>query len=150
MIAAALLLAASSVEVPPDWWEQALEWVDQAKAVDVVNRDIAAKNFRFLCLLGVGCPGVKYLTYRMCYSATARLEEIEGTSDFTHSDRHAYLQEKAQALAAEYNPLVARRLDELGKGCPAGEQWEELERALYDDMVRVAGGYPVHLFVSPE
>lgn len=133
IIAAVLLLTAS-------WAKDPLEWVDHAEPVAMAKQDIAAGRFRFLSICGYACelPGVGEMTYSRCYSGSASVEIVHGTSDVIRSDGHLRLRKKALLLASEYNELIARKLDELGKRtCPIGEEWDALHRALSDHVKRV-------------
>jgi len=106
----------------------------------MAKQDIAAGHFRFLSICGIACelPGVGEMTYFRCYSGSASIETVRGTSDVIRSARHLRLQSKALILASEYNQLIARKLDELGKRtCPIGEQWDALLLALSGHVKRV-------------
>jgi hypothetical protein len=132
-IAAVLLLTACSAKDP-------LDWIDHAEPARMAKQDIAGGHFRFLSICGYACelPGLGEMTYFRCYSASASIETVDGTSDVIRSDRHLHLQNKARILASEYNQLIARRLDELGRRtCPVGEQWDALLLALSDHVKRV-------------
>jgi hypothetical protein len=125
-IAAILLLTACSAEDP-------LDWIDHANPAHMAKQDIATGRFRFLSICGVACelPGLGEMTYFRCYSTSASIDTVHGTSDVIRSARHSRLQEKAMVVASEYNQSIARKLDELGKRtCPIGEQWDALLRAL--------------------
>jgi len=133
VIAAILLLSACSAEDP-------LDWVEHANPTDMVKRDIAAGRFRFLSICGYACelPGLGDLNYARCYSGSASVDTVQGTGDVIRSDRHQRLQGKAVAFASEYNQLIARKLDELGKRtCPVGEQWDALLHALSEHVARM-------------
>jgi hypothetical protein len=115
-----LLLTACTLADP-------LDWIDHADPARMAKQDIAAGRFRFLSICGYACelPGVGGMTYFRCYSGSASIDTVDGTSDVIRSDRHLRLQNKSLTLASEYNHLIARKLDELGKRtCPIGEQWE--------------------------
>jgi len=122
----------------------------------MAKQDIAAGRFRFLSICGYACelPGVGDMTYFRCYSGSASVETVDGTSDVIRSDRHLRLQNKALILASDYNQLIARKLDELGKRtCPIGEQWDALFLALSDYVKRVTAersGAWVFAFDDPE
>ncbi len=128
-----LLLTACSAEDP-------LDWVEHANPTDMARRDIAAGRFRFLSICGYACglPGLGNLNYARCYSGSASVETVQGTGDVIRSDRHQSLQHKATAVASEYNELIARKLDGLGKRtCPVGEQWDALLYALSGYVTRM-------------
>ena len=132
-IAAVLLLSACSAKDP-------LDWVDHAKPARMAKHDIAAGRFRFFSICGYACelPGVGHMDYFRCYSGSASIETVDGTSDVIRSARHLRLQSKALIFASEYNQLITRNLDRLGKRtCPIGEQWEALLRALSDHVKRM-------------
>jgi hypothetical protein len=122
----------------------------------MAKQDIAAGRFRFLSICGYACelPGVGHMTYFRCYSGSANMETVDGTSDVMRSDRHLRPQNKALVLASEYNDLIARKLDDLGKRtCPIGEQWDALFLALSDHVKRVTAehmGAWVSAFDDPE
>ena len=152
-IAAVLLLTACSAK---DSAKDPLDWIEHAEPAGMAKQDIAAGRFRFLSICGYACelPGIGEMTYRRCYSGSASVETVDGTSDVIRSDRHSRLQNKALILASEYNQLIARKLDEFGKRtCPIGEQWDALLLALTHHVKRVTGersGAWVSAFDDPE
>ena len=136
VIAAVLLLTASTEDSAKD----PLDWIDHAEPASMAKQDIAAGRFRFLSICGYACElsGVGHMTYSRCYSGSASVETVEGTSDVIRSDRHLRLQNKARIFASEYNQAIARKLDQLGKrACPVGEQWDSLLVALTEHVKRM-------------
>src|SRR5437667_7504755 len=100
-ISAMLLLTACTLADP-------LDWIDHADPARMAKQDIAAGRFRFLSICGYACelPGVGGMTYFRCYSGSASIDTVDGTSDVIRSDRHLRLQNKSLTLASEYNHLV--------------------------------------------
>jgi hypothetical protein len=148
-IAAMLLLTACTRADP-------LDWIDHADPARMAKQDIAAGRFRFFSICGYACelPGVGEMTYFRCYAGSANIDTVDGTSDVIRSDRHLRLQNKSLTLASEYNRLIARKLDELGKRtCPIGELWDALLLALSNHVKRMTAersGAWVSAFDDPE
>jgi hypothetical protein len=117
--------------------EEQLAWVERAAPAVFFDQDIRAGLFRFFSVCDYSCDvrGLGHLNYTRCYSTAARLQVIEGTSDVIESSRHEELQQKAFSFASQYNQLLTKRLDALGKrACPPGEDWDSLLRALSEHI----------------
>jgi hypothetical protein len=124
-----------------------LDWIDTASSRRMLASAIAAKRFEFLSVCGYACgtPGIGFTQYQHCYNNGAQIRVIDPTGDVIESDRHERLKGRAAALATEYNVLMLRLLDSLGRRtCPAGERWDDL----FMDLSHLADGIPRHPFYN--
>jgi hypothetical protein len=114
--------------------QEKLAWIARTDPQQMLERDLAAGRSRFLSVCGEACepPGIGDMNYRLCYSAAAGIKTLEGTSDRFTSGAERELQRRAYEFAKAYNEGLARALDARNqRACPAGEDWDSLDSALY-------------------
>jgi len=90
-----------------------LSYLDLDNPKNDLNKNIAHKDYRFMCVYGVSivCPGMVNPDYMQTYGTRM----IEGTSDTLEGDEHNKLQGIAFVYAEKYNMYLTEKIKSIQK-----------------------------------